>query len=194
MTTKNPKTVNSGVVVAVRGSVVDVRFDEHLPPIYSVLHAGEEDRIVIEVLAQRDAHHVRGIALTPTQVYRSTLKIGDALLLCTDGLTRHVSNDVITEQLKTESPAEQLCQQFIDLANDDGGRDNITIVIARFREPTDGVSDAAAAQLRECAKPDPLADTAPFPKSRFRPSNVSVGAGESSRDLHCLIPSLSCSS
>jgi len=67
MTTKNPNTVNHGVVVAVRGSVVDVRFDDHLPPIYSVLHAGEEDRIVIEVLAQRDAHHVRGIALTPTQ-------------------------------------------------------------------------------------------------------------------------------
>jgi F-type H+-transporting ATPase subunit beta len=58
---------NLGVVVSVRGSVVDIRFDEHLPPIYSVLRAGAEKRIVIEVLAQRDAHHVRGIALTPTQ-------------------------------------------------------------------------------------------------------------------------------
>lgn len=58
---------NVGVVVSVRGSVVDVRFDEHLPPIYSVLRAGDEGRIVIEVLAQGDAHHVRGIALTPTQ-------------------------------------------------------------------------------------------------------------------------------
>ncbi len=67
MTTTNPKSVNRGVVVSVRGSVVDVRFDEHLPPIYSVLHAGEGECIVIEVLAQRDAHHVRGIALTPTQ-------------------------------------------------------------------------------------------------------------------------------
>ena len=67
MTSKNPKILNSGVVVAVRGSVVDVRFDKHLPPIYTVLHAGESDRIVIEVLAHRDAHHVRGIALTPTQ-------------------------------------------------------------------------------------------------------------------------------
>ena len=36
-------------------------------PIYSVLRTGEKGRIVIEVLAQRDAHHVRGIALTPTQ-------------------------------------------------------------------------------------------------------------------------------
>ena len=61
------KTPFLGVVVSVRGSVVDVRFDEHLPPIYSVLLAGPEKQIVIEVLAQQDAHHVRGIALTPTQ-------------------------------------------------------------------------------------------------------------------------------
>jgi F-type H+-transporting ATPase subunit beta len=58
---------NYGVVVAVRGSVVDVRFDTHLPPIYSLLHAGTKKEIVIEVLAQRDANHVRGIALTSTQ-------------------------------------------------------------------------------------------------------------------------------
>src|SRR5476651_847452 len=58
---------NFGTIVAVRGSVVDVRFDERLPPIYSILHAGAEKQIVIEVLAQRDTHHVRGIALTPTQ-------------------------------------------------------------------------------------------------------------------------------
>lgn len=54
---------NLGVIVSVRGSVVDVRFDERLPPIYSILHAGAEKQIVIEVLAQRDARHVRGIAL-----------------------------------------------------------------------------------------------------------------------------------
>ena len=60
-------TANLGAVAAVRGSVVDVRFDGQLPPIYSVLHAGAQNEIVIEVLAQRDARHVRGIALTPTQ-------------------------------------------------------------------------------------------------------------------------------
>ena len=72
--TKTPRTgadhhahVAAGVVVSVRGSVVDIRFDEHLPPIYSVLLTGPEKQIVIEVLAQQDARHVRGIALTPTQ-------------------------------------------------------------------------------------------------------------------------------
>ena len=68
---------NLGVVVAVRGSVVDVRFDERLPPIYSVLRAGGDGQIVIEVLAQRDAHHVRGIALTPTQGLARGMAVDD---------------------------------------------------------------------------------------------------------------------
>lgn len=60
---------NIGTVVSVRGSVVEIRFDQQLPPIRSLLRAGDEGvgQIIIEVLAQRDAHCVRGIALTPTQ-------------------------------------------------------------------------------------------------------------------------------
>ena len=58
---------NTGVIVSVRGSVVEVRFDDRLPPIYSVLRAGDHNQIVIEVLAQSDEQHVRGISLTPTQ-------------------------------------------------------------------------------------------------------------------------------
>jgi F-type H+-transporting ATPase subunit beta len=60
-------SINRGVVAAVRGSVVDVRFEGRPPAIYSVLKAGEKDRIVLEVLSQTDAHHVRAIALTTTQ-------------------------------------------------------------------------------------------------------------------------------
>ncbi|WP_443082766.1 F0F1 ATP synthase subunit beta [Variovorax sp. PAMC 28711] len=58
---------NIGTVTAVRGSVVDVRFEGMLPMIHSVLHAGDNDSIVIEVLTQRDERHVRGIALTTTE-------------------------------------------------------------------------------------------------------------------------------
>ena len=61
------KPPNLGIVTAVRGSVVDVRFADSLPMIHSVLHAGAADRIVIEVLTQRDERHVRGIALTSTE-------------------------------------------------------------------------------------------------------------------------------
>ena len=58
------QTPNRGKVVAVRGSVVDVRFDGQLPPLLTLLRAGS---IAIEVLEQTDPHQVRGIALTPTQ-------------------------------------------------------------------------------------------------------------------------------
>ncbi|HEY4786223.1 MAG TPA: hypothetical protein VIH57_09235, partial [Bacteroidales bacterium] len=56
-----------GKVVSIRGSVVDVRFDDHLPPIYTLLYAGKDDQIAIEVLSQLDSNCIRGIALTPTQ-------------------------------------------------------------------------------------------------------------------------------
>jgi F-type H+-transporting ATPase subunit beta len=60
------KATNLGAVTSVRGSVVDIRFEAHLPPIYTLLHASD-GAIAIEVLAQLDAHRVRGIALTATQ-------------------------------------------------------------------------------------------------------------------------------
>lgn len=66
--------MNSGTLISVRGSVVDVRFDGHLPSIHTVLRAGADKQIIIEVLAQLDSRHVRGIALTPTQgLARGTL-------------------------------------------------------------------------------------------------------------------------
>ena len=56
-----------GIVVSVRGSVVDIRFDAAFAADLLVAARGEEGQIAIEVLAQLDAHRVRGIALTPTQ-------------------------------------------------------------------------------------------------------------------------------
>ena len=69
---------NIGTVVAVRGSVVDVRFDAHLPPIYSLLRCGHDERIRIEVLAQIDEHTVRGIGLTPTQSLARGMRVEDS--------------------------------------------------------------------------------------------------------------------
>ncbi|PIW50278.1 MAG: F0F1 ATP synthase subunit beta [Zetaproteobacteria bacterium CG12_big_fil_rev_8_21_14_0_65_54_13] len=58
--------MNTGMVISVRGSVVDIVFEAHLPPINSLLHA-HDGKIAIEVLSQLDAQRVRGIALTATQ-------------------------------------------------------------------------------------------------------------------------------
>ena len=57
----------TGSVISVRGSVVDIHFEHGLPPIYTLLKTGSKGQIPIEVLSQLDANTVRGIALTPTQ-------------------------------------------------------------------------------------------------------------------------------
>ncbi len=65
--TRSAASANTGFIVSVRGSVVDIRFQTVLPPIHSLLHTGKDGQVAIEVLAQLDAQRVRGIALTPTQ-------------------------------------------------------------------------------------------------------------------------------
>src|SRR5271155_5193889 len=67
MSTPGTEHKNRGVITSVRGSVVDARFDDRLPPIYSLLYAGKDPRVSIEVLMQLDVDHVRGVALNPTQ-------------------------------------------------------------------------------------------------------------------------------
>jgi F-type H+-transporting ATPase subunit beta len=63
----NNGDIRTGTVVAVRGGVVDARFDGGLPPINSLLLAGPEDGIVVEVMLHLDEDHVRCNALTPIQ-------------------------------------------------------------------------------------------------------------------------------
>lgn len=59
--------LNSGKIISVRGSVVDVWFENNLPSIHTLLHTGKDHQIAIEVLVQLDVNRVRGMALTPTQ-------------------------------------------------------------------------------------------------------------------------------
>lgn len=58
---------NEGKIVSVHGSVVDIRFEDNLPPIYSIIYTGKNNKVVMEVLSQLDNNIVRCIALTPTQ-------------------------------------------------------------------------------------------------------------------------------
>ncbi|MEW5903951.1 MAG: F0F1 ATP synthase subunit beta [Pseudomonadota bacterium] len=69
---------NTGTVISVRGSVVDIRFEHYLPPVYSLLHTGKDDSIAIEVLSQLDAQRVRGIALTPTEGLARGMTVQDS--------------------------------------------------------------------------------------------------------------------
>ena len=59
------------------------------------------------------------------------LERGDAILLCTDGLTKHVTDARISELLSSERSAEGACRSLIDAALSAGGSDNVTTVVAR---------------------------------------------------------------
>ncbi|WJV55850.1 F0F1 ATP synthase subunit beta [Prodigiosinella aquatilis] len=71
-------SLNKGVIVSIRGSVVDIFFQSILPPIHSLLHAGKDGEIFIEIQSQLDAQRVRGIALTPTQGLARGMEVVDS--------------------------------------------------------------------------------------------------------------------
>jgi serine/threonine protein phosphatase PrpC len=59
---------------------------------------------------------------------------GDAFLFCSDGLTTMLSDEEIRDSIAVDETrtAEALCQGLVDLANDKGGVDNITVVYVRI--------------------------------------------------------------
>jgi protein phosphatase len=60
-------------------------------------------------------------------------KRGCVVLVCTDGLTKHVSDGELAEQIGAMKSAEQLCKSLLQLALERGGTDNITVVAGRAR-------------------------------------------------------------
>ena len=60
------------------------------------------------------------------------LQAGDRLLLCSDGLTEMVNGEAIAATLDAESVPESAAKKLLTQANDAGGRDNITVLVARF--------------------------------------------------------------
>lgn len=69
------------------------------------------------------------------EVSVASLQSGDQLLLCSDGLNGMVPDVALAQALDTERPPDQICARLIDLANEAGGHDNITAVVARFINP-----------------------------------------------------------
>ena len=71
---------------------------------------------------------------------------GDDFLFCSDGLTTMLSDEEIRDCVAVDEKkdAETLCQDLVDLANDKGGVDNITVVIVRIKKPAAPAREPAA--------------------------------------------------
>jgi protein phosphatase len=64
-------------------------------------------------------------------LYEQTLEPGDMLLLCSDGLTRHVADEELAAIL-SEDPPDEATSRLIQKANARGGEDNISVAIIRY--------------------------------------------------------------
>jgi protein phosphatase len=70
---------------------------------------------------------------TEPQVDRIGLEPGDVVLLCSDGLTKHVTDDSIRDRLQAMTSARQVCEDLVAEALAGGGTDNVTVVVVRQR-------------------------------------------------------------
>lgn len=61
------------------------------------------------------------------------LASGDQLLLCSDGLTDMVEEPAIARTLNLPGTAQAACEALVELALDGGGKDNVTVVLARYQ-------------------------------------------------------------
>ncbi|HEU4997199.1 MAG TPA: Stp1/IreP family PP2C-type Ser/Thr phosphatase [Gemmatimonadaceae bacterium] len=99
-----------------------------------LIEAGE---LTEEEAAQSERRNIILQALGPEATIKvdltfQRLRRGDALVLCSDGLSGQVPKDEIARIVTGEKDLVGACRQLIDKANEAGGPDNITVIIARF--------------------------------------------------------------
>ncbi len=68
--------------------------------------------------------------VTP-DIFAMEAEPGDLYLLCSDGLTRELSDPLIESLLRLELPLDELCARLVGAANKAGGHDNITCLLVR---------------------------------------------------------------
>ncbi len=113
-----------------RGELLQVSRDQTLA----------QDLVDLGVMSRTDASRSRlattlssaiGGRHTAPVVTQMISEWGNVGLLCSDGLTRHVSDDRIRERLQTMTSAKQVCEDLVQEALDGGGSDNVTVVVVR---------------------------------------------------------------
>jgi protein phosphatase len=104
----------------------------------SLADAGE---ISVEQIATHRQRHVLTSAIggnagmVQADILRARLLNDDRLLLCSDGLTDLISDERIERVLEKTENSQRACDQLVDLALHEGGRDNVTVIVARYRIP-----------------------------------------------------------
>jgi protein phosphatase len=109
----------------------------------------EKVRIGILTPQEADASELqsvltRAVGTNPTVEVDSNeqmLLVGDTLLLCSDGLTRMVTDPEIASTMLTSTSAQEAADRLVDLANENGGVDNVSVIVLRVLQKSESVLD-----------------------------------------------------
>ncbi len=152
---QHPELYGMGTTLTLAYSLNDVLFVAHVGDSrcylcrQKILHRLTHDHTLVEELVRHGAlaadkaaehrwRHVMTNAVGGTssdlkvEVHKLHLEAGDRVLLCSDGLTEMLSEEEINQTLQAESEPEQACRRLVTRANEAGGKDNITAVVALF--------------------------------------------------------------
>lgn len=115
-------------IYLVRGSSIIRLTEDH-----SFVQEQQTDGVDYHQSCHDSLRHILTRAVGPlpqveAEIAEIDLMSGDRLLLCTDGLTTAITDEEIYAQVSGGTDPAAICRQLVDLANNRGGEDNITVV------------------------------------------------------------------
>ena len=195
---ERPELHGMGTTLTLAYSLNDVLFVAHVGDSrcylcrHGILYRLTRDHTLVEDMVRRGAlaaeeaaqHRWRHVitnavggdsAEVKVEVHKVHLEVGDQVLLCSDGLTEMLPEEEINQVLHTEAEPEQACRRLVTRANEAGGRDNITAVVAHFHAATQPEMRAQSrVSLEERTGPtDPVAAAVPLGEDPETASQVS---------------------
>jgi serine/threonine protein phosphatase PrpC len=149
--------------------------------------AAKLGRSAVSIPAKYQNELLRAVGLTESVELETTpvnVASGDVFLICTDGLTKMLSDERIAKILKdgAKDPLFTLAQTLINAANEAGGKDNVTVVLVKAGDISSAPNVIDPDEEEEGKTV--AAPTTPPPGEDFTPTTARLGAIPDSTDIH----------
>jgi protein phosphatase len=118
----------------IRGGVIEQITDDHT----IVSEQVARGMMTREEAARSDMRNIlsRALGIAPEvdmDMEEITVSEGDRLVLCSDGLSELISDDEILSEVRSNRRPDLACNELVNLANQRGGNDNITVIVVHLR-------------------------------------------------------------